>query len=244
MGVVVKFGNLEVSDIERKLGIVFSDEHRNLLETTRQENVKNPLLPRSWHYFDLPNELVFGSYKFFNEFREILTSYELKGRITVSYELADDEKIENHYELKNEDGFPNYLSCEEITEFEGKGFRRHHFWKLVRVNKLTLVYQRIGQFYFNKDVLGVEGVYFFSDSIVPKDDSIYGEEVRIKKQYMDNLYKEEVVHVEKGSIDGVKSFSIWSGERMYDTCSTSKTYEQALSDLKAYKKFRRKAVKD
>ena len=62
MAVIVKFGNLNVSDIEKKLGITFSKTHKKLLEETWQPNVSKPLAPRSWHYFDLPNELAFGSF--------------------------------------------------------------------------------------------------------------------------------------------------------------------------------------
>ena len=54
MAVIVKFGNLNVSDIEKKLGITFSKTHKKLLEETWQPNVSKPLAPRSWHYFDLP----------------------------------------------------------------------------------------------------------------------------------------------------------------------------------------------
>ena len=70
----IMIGNLRVRDIEEQLGIEFTLEDKQLLEETWQQKVMDGMnsveMPsRSWHFFDIPRNLVFGSFTFFQEFK-------------------------------------------------------------------------------------------------------------------------------------------------------------------------------
>jgi hypothetical protein len=82
----IMIGNLRVRDIEEQLGIEFTLEDKQLLEETWQQKVMDGMnsvkMPsRSWHFFDIPRNLVFGSFTFFQEFKGMLRNYKLKGSI-------------------------------------------------------------------------------------------------------------------------------------------------------------------
>ena len=80
----------------------------------------------------------------------MLGEYEIEGRLTVSYELADDEKIDNHYNFKTESNFPVYLSCESFSVLSKDVFKRHSFYKLHKENKRTLIYRMTRTVCFNQ----------------------------------------------------------------------------------------------
>lgn len=243
MSVILRLGNLTVADLERRLGISFSPEHRKVLYTTRQENVSKPLAPRSWHYFDMPNEIVFGSYKFFCEFRSMLSSYDLSnGSVQASYELAEGEEVEDFYSFFNEHNLPNYLACKKVRlSDDGSTHTSHTFLRLKKENKVSLIYEELGTKFFNRDVLGAEGTFLTTDPIVPDESRVYINELRIKKDYLFSLYKGRFVHLDNQSWlpDTVRYYSIWQGERITDFNFSRELGFSLKSELKEYKEFRK-----
>lgn len=57
MGIML--GNLTVSEIEKRTGAVFSDELKQLMESTHQSDANN-IADGKWHCFDIPFTLVCG----------------------------------------------------------------------------------------------------------------------------------------------------------------------------------------
>lgn len=50
----ISFGNLNVTDFEKRLGIQFSEEDKQWIRESRQEDVSIRLAPGKLHIFDLP----------------------------------------------------------------------------------------------------------------------------------------------------------------------------------------------
>ena len=69
----IMLGNLSVSQIENRLGIVFNDEIREFMKQTHQPNASN-IGKGKWHCFDIPFNLVCGDIetatKIFNSVKE------------------------------------------------------------------------------------------------------------------------------------------------------------------------------
>lgn len=69
----IMLGNLSVSQIENRLGIVFNDEIREFMKQTHQPNASN-IGKGKWHCFDMPFNLVCGDIetatKIFNSVKE------------------------------------------------------------------------------------------------------------------------------------------------------------------------------
>ena len=84
---MIRLGNLDVAALERHLGIKFTKDDRLYMENTRQEDVSIQLKPESWHFFDIPKSIHFGSLKALNTFRKILSNYELKGSLETTFDL-------------------------------------------------------------------------------------------------------------------------------------------------------------
>lgn len=57
MGIML--GNLTVSEIEKRAGVAFSDELKQLMESTHQSDASN-IADGKWHCFDIPFTLVCG----------------------------------------------------------------------------------------------------------------------------------------------------------------------------------------
>lgn len=212
---IIKLGNLGVKDIERDLGIKFSEEDFEFLEETHQTQVSKGLedvkFPKdSWHFFDKPRELVLGSFEFFNKFQNILNKYELNGFVKVSFETAEDETIESRFTLKTSDGIPRFLATHHIFG----NFSTLQFFQLRKINKKTLVYTRVPSVRFFKDVLKISN-FIINDVRVPEEqNNLKGTlgDLKINKEQvlnpMDNIVFTEEFKGEN-SIDIVK---IWNGE--------------------------------
>ena len=76
----IYLGNLTVEQIERRLGIRLTEEHRKELADNRQERVNNtPLEPGKWHCYDCPFMLMTHDMKTAEKYRDILCSYNMSG---------------------------------------------------------------------------------------------------------------------------------------------------------------------
>jgi len=84
MGILL--GNLNVSQIEKRLSITLTDEEREFLINTRQDKAEN-IAKDKWHCFDIPFTLVCGSEELAIKVREILEPYaeKMTGSIAISW---------------------------------------------------------------------------------------------------------------------------------------------------------------
>lgn len=72
----IMLGNLSVEQMENRLGIALSDEHRRILEDSRQERVNGvPLEDGSWHCFDIPFMMVCDTKTTAIKLRDIIKPY-------------------------------------------------------------------------------------------------------------------------------------------------------------------------
>lgn len=233
---IIKFGNLGVKDIEKDLGIKFSEEDFKFLEETHQTQVSKGLedvkFPKdSWHFFDNPRELVLGSFEFFNKFQNILNKYELNGFIKVSFETAEDETIESRFTLKTSDGIPRFLA----THHNHGNFSSLQFFQLRKINKKTLVYTRVPSVRFFKDVLKISN-FIINDVRVPEEqNNLKGNlgDLKINKEQVFNPMNNIVLTEEFTGENRIDIVKIWNGEELslLDT-------ESNLSEAKdIHKKF-------
>ena len=147
MAVGVRLGNLGIDELERDLGIKLTEADRKFFQETRQEQVMNgegalKMPSRSWHFFDMPRVLELGSYSFYLEIEKLLSNYEIKGNLNISFVFVDDEKIENFYELDSKNSYPNYLFGHILVgEFAKIG--TFSFWQIYKENQKTIEYRRV-----------------------------------------------------------------------------------------------------
>ena len=83
----VFFGNLNVPEIENRLGIELAPEERDFLNSTRQQNAEN-IKPGKWHCFDLPFVLACGCREMADKLNAMLIKYEkqMKCQIHINVE--------------------------------------------------------------------------------------------------------------------------------------------------------------
>lgn len=81
----IHLGNLSSQDIENRLQIAMSDEDKQFLDESRQENVSIPVAVDKWHCFDIPSKIVAGSMDMAIKIRDVLAKYEkdMKGQIQI-----------------------------------------------------------------------------------------------------------------------------------------------------------------
>lgn len=80
----IRLGNLSVKQIEERLGIVLSEEDREVLKNSREDNASN-VPENKWHGFDIPFTIVCGGMDMAIKVRDILAKYEkdMKGTIQI-----------------------------------------------------------------------------------------------------------------------------------------------------------------
>ena len=204
MATFVKFGNLLLDEIEKSLGIVFSSQDEDFFKNTHQENVREDLNPLAWHFFELPKQLELGSYRMFLKVQEIFAKYNPKGTLQLSVNLADNEKIINNFHVTDESGFPKYLVSKKW------GFTR--FYELVKINKVTLVYQPVKTQEIFKDVLGFEQ-FVLNEFAVPLPNAYLDKPtVKISKDKInDSTTGKEILRIEYWK-NNIETFKVWNGE--------------------------------
>ena len=83
-------GNLSVDEIEKRTGIVFSDEHKKYLNEHRQTAVnKTPLKEGFWHGFDIPFMIMTSDKATAMKYVAMLSEYDWaksKESLQVGYE--------------------------------------------------------------------------------------------------------------------------------------------------------------
>ena len=236
MAVEVKFGNLGIDELERDLGIKLTEADRKFFQETRQEQVMEgkeavKMPTRAWHFFDIPRVLELGSYSFYLEIESLLSNYDIQGRLEVSFVFADDEKVENLYELKSAEGYPMYLYGHRISQ---SGYGHFYYLQIYKVNKRTIEYRGVRSEYFFKDKKELER-YVIDDFLVPRPDDYYGlHSMKLKKEELENFESEIITFVGYGDIFELKP---WKGERVsYSDSSKKVDWEKYKEKEKAYRK--------
>ena len=235
MTVEVKFGNLGIDEIERDLGIKLTEADRKFLQETRQEQVMEgkeaiKMPTRSWHFFDIPRVLDLGSYSFYLEIESLLSKYDIQGRLDVSFVFADDEKVENLYELESAEGYPKYLYGHRISE---SGYGYFYYLQIHKVNKRTIEYRSVRSECFFEDKKELER-YVIDDFLVPCEDDYSGSHsVKLKKEELENFESEIITFARFGMFE----LKPWKGERVSRYGSSKKVdWEEYLKKEKAYRK--------
>lgn len=236
MAVEVKFGNLGIDELERDLGIKLTEADRKFFQETRQEQVMEgkeavKMPTRAWHFFDIPRVLELGSYSFYLEIEELLSNYDIQGRLDVSFVFSDDEKVENLYELESIEGYPKYLYGHVISSYSYSSF---HFWQIYKVNKRTIEYRSVRSECFFEDKKELER-YVIDDFLVPRPDDYSGlHSVKLKKEELENFESEIITFAGYGDIFELKP---WKGERVSRYGSSKKVdWEEYKKREKAYRK--------
>lgn len=79
----IMLGNLSVKDIENRLGIELSEEHRQELTNTHQDKVNDtPLEDGHWHCYDIPFMLMCDVKETAMKFRDIFSQYKFTKSVT------------------------------------------------------------------------------------------------------------------------------------------------------------------
>lgn len=80
-------GNMSLEQMEERLGIKLSDEHRQQFEGKRQEHVNDKQLGDGcWHCFDIPFTLMCDTQETAVRYRDIIQQYSIKGTFSIAWE--------------------------------------------------------------------------------------------------------------------------------------------------------------
>lgn len=189
----IRLGNLTVEDLERDLEIKFSDEDREYLKSTRQENVSKKLSAEAWHYFDLPRTLSFGSVRFAMKIAKLIKSYHPQKSMTYDYQIDEEtETPKSFYNLETESGYPRFLfSVSKYLPIDA--FNHYMYFQLVKENRKSLTYRMTESKRFEKEMLDFDQL-LIEDTIVPDEDNFLYQEIRISKEIFENLSKDNIVY--------------------------------------------------
>lgn len=195
MSAVIRFGNGTIDQIEKSLGIEFTEGDRQLLQETHSAATEFTG-PRQWHLFTHPKVLVFSSMGFYKEFQKLSGKYEMDGNLEASFETWENESVDYHFRKDNknvhESGFPKFLAREELSwtnHYEPIFSRRLRFLQLAKVNSKTLVYLPVPGMSFFKDILRMGSVLMMDDIEVPKELT----ETELKAKFKMDPYAREVI---------------------------------------------------
>lgn len=84
----IYLGNLSTEEIEKRIGITLSKQEREELEAMREQNTAKVHGRDVWHCYDIPFELVCGTYDAAKRVWDIFVPHvdEMTGRLNISVE--------------------------------------------------------------------------------------------------------------------------------------------------------------
>lgn len=237
----IRLGNLTVEDLERDLEIKFSDEDREYLKSTRQENVSKKLSAEAWHYFDLPRTLSFGSVRFAMKIVKLIKSYHPRKSMTYDYQIDEEtETPKSFYNLETESGYPRFLfSVSKYLPIEA--FNHYAYFQLIKENRKSLTYRMIGFKMFEKEMLDFDQ-FLLHDTIIPDEDNFLYQEIRISKEVFENLPKDSIVYAgyrSHGSYIDKETmiyFKPWKGE-IYQNSIDKDDEQSFIKKMNNYKQY-------
>ena len=237
----IRLGNLTVEDLERDLEIKFSDEDREYLKSTRQENVSKKLSAEAWHYFDLPRTLSFGSVRFAMKIVKLIKSYHPQKSMTYDYQIYEEtETPKSFYNLETESGYPRFLfSVSKYLPIDA--FNHYAYFQLIKENRKSLTYRMIGFRMFEKEMLDFDQ-FLLHDTIVPDEDNFLYQEIRISKEVFENLPKDSIVYAgyrSHGSYIDKETmiyFKPWKGE-IYQNSIDKDDEQSFIKKMNNYKQY-------
>lgn len=237
----IRLGNLTVEDLERDLEIKFSDEDREYLKSTRQENVSKRLSAEAWHYFDLPRTLSFGSVRFAMKIVKLIKSYHPQKSMTYDYQIDEEtETPKSFYNLETESGYPRFLfSVSKYLPIDA--FNHYAYFQLIKENRKSLTYRMIGFKMFEKEMLDFDQ-FLLHDTIVPDEDNFLYQEIRISKEVFENPPKDNIVYAgyrSHGSYIDKETmiyFKPWKGE-IYQNSIDKDDEQSFIKKMNIYKQY-------
>ena len=89
---LIMLGNLDVSNIEKRLGITLKENDRETLISMRQNDAQDIQIGK-WHCFDIPFMIMCGDFKTCQVVCEILRPYShlMKTQLQVSWQKGESE---------------------------------------------------------------------------------------------------------------------------------------------------------
>lgn len=237
----IRLGNLTVEDLERDLEIKFSDEDREYLKSTRQENVSKRLSAEAWHYFDLPRTLSFGSVRFAMKIVKLIKSYHPQKSMTYDYQIDEEtETPKSFYNLETESCYPRFLfSVSKYLPIDA--FNHYAYFQLIKENRKSLTYRMIGFKMFEKEMLDFDQ-FLLHDTIVPDEDNFLYQEIRISKEVFENPPKDNIVYAgyrSHGSYIDKETmiyFKPWKGE-IYQNSIDKDDEQSFIKKMNIYKQY-------
>lgn len=235
--IAVRIGNLRVEDIEDQLKIKFTEEEREYLNSTRQENVSKELDAKCWHFYDLPRVLVFGSRRSHSKFKEILANHEISGSIQTEFLMCKEDEPASHYQLTTESGYPRFLfAVEKYQPLDS--YNTYSYYQLVKENKKTLVYQNVGFKRFEKEVLDMKE-FVLNEILTPNEDDFRYNTIKIDKSVIESPMNNGVVYAGRKFQyldDNLTILKIWDGEihRDYTRKEPISKFMNAIKEYKAH----------
>lgn len=237
----IRLGNLTVEDLERDLEVKFSDEDREYLKSTRQENVSKRLSAEAWHYFDLPRTLSFGSVRFAMKIVKLIKSYHPQKSMTYDYQIDEEtETPKSFYNLETESGYPRFLfSVSKYLPIDA--FNHYAYFQLIKENRKSLTYRMIGFKMFEKEMLDFDQ-FLLHDTIVPDEDNFLYQEIRISKEVFENPPKDNIVYAgyrSHGSYIDKETmiyFKPWKGE-IYQNSIDKDDEQSFIKKMNIYKQY-------
>lgn len=235
--IAVRIGNLRVEDIEDQLKIKFTEEEREYLNSTRQENVSKELDAKCWHFYDLPRVLVFGSRRSHSKFKEILANHEISGSIQTEFLMCKEDEPASHYQLTTESGYPRFLfAVEKYQPLDS--YNTYSYYQLVKENKKTLVYQNVGFKRFEKEVLDMKE-FVLNEILTPNEDDFRYNTIKIDKSVIESPMNNGVVYAGRKSQyldDNLTVLKIWNGEihRDYTRKEPISKFTNAIKEYKTH----------
>ena len=87
----IMLGDLDVSNIEKRLGITLEDNDRETLISMRQHDAQN-IQPGKWHCFVIPFMILCGDIETCQTVCEILRPYSgvMKGQLCISWQKGEE----------------------------------------------------------------------------------------------------------------------------------------------------------
>lgn len=130
MAVSIRFGNLTLNELTKRLGIELTEEHKGFLEASRVDQVSDSgvknykIAPDTWHAFELPKTQIYaGSKKMAYEIFNILKQYMIDGAfpgdvasLIFTHEILEEEEF--GYDVKKrieEEGIEVYFGYNNNT---------------------------------------------------------------------------------------------------------------------------------
>lgn len=200
--VYVSFGNLTVKEMGEKLGITFTEEHLEYLESYRQD--KTELEDNHFHIFSAPFSIDVKGYCLANKIKVILSKYDLKSTVGLVVNESKEDLEDEIKRIQSGLGGDLYYSIEDCYGLKVRYFKK------VKENKKTFRIQQMRT--FNEEDKRLGGV--LNNDYIKTDGELEGSTILVDKETFTTCDK-----YNRG-----KKVSIWDGNFFKTDWENSRIY--------------------